>query len=150
MHPILKAPARAGGAVTARQSIEEVKNMQVYKQHPGPDDYVGRVEGNGRVYGQRFGPDEYLGRVENNGRVYAHVPGGPDRYLGRVQRDGEIYRHVPGGPDKEVGHVDKNGKIYLRRRGPASDDLVGRVEGDDAEVHLAGAAAFFLLLLEAE
>ena len=36
---------------------------RVYRHLAGPDDYVGRVEENGRVYGQRVGPDERLGRM---------------------------------------------------------------------------------------
>jgi hypothetical protein len=122
---------------------------RVYKSYPGPDDYIGRVEENGRVYGQRFGPDDYLGRVERNGRIYAQEPG-PDRYLGRVERDGTIYRHVPAGLDDNVGRVEENGQatgtwyVYARRPGIAHDKLIGRVEGD--EPIRAGGAAFFLLL----
>ena len=137
--------ARRGGHL--RQTLDtcqqEGSMTKVYRSYAGPDDYVGRVEANGRVYGQRLGPDDYLGRVERNGRIYAHEPG-PDRYLGRVERDGEIFRHVPGGPDVEVGRVEENGKVYARRPGPAPDDLIGRVEGESPR--LAGGAAFFLLL----
>jgi hypothetical protein len=119
------------------------KMTRVYKSYPGPDDYIGRVEENGRVYGQRFGPDDYLGRVERNGRIYAQETG-PDRYLGRVERNGTVYRHIAGGPDENVGRVEENGKVYARRPGVAHDKLIGRVEGE--EPILAGGAAFFLLL----
>jgi hypothetical protein len=117
---------------------------RVYKHYPGPDDLV---DDNGRVYGQRVGLDEYLGRVEDDGRIYAHEPG-PDRYLGRVEENGKIYRHVPGGPDLNVGRVEDHGKVYARRPGAAPDELLGRVEGEPAV--LAGGAAFFLLLGDAE
>jgi len=126
-----------------RESREEARMVKVYRHRVGPDDYVGRVEDDGRVYAQRIGPDTYEGRVERDGKVYQHVSG-PDRYLGRVEDDGKIYLHVPGGPDLNVGRVEENGKVYLRREGITPDQLLGRIEGDVD--YLAGGAAFFLLL----
>jgi len=97
---------------------------RVYRSLVGLDDYVGRVEENGRVYGQRVGPDERLGRVEENGRIYVTEPGA-DRYLGRVEVDGTIYRHVAGGADVNVGRVGRSGKVYVRRPGTAPDAFDG-------------------------
>ncbi|HSR32367.1 MAG TPA: hypothetical protein VLY63_17530, partial [Anaerolineae bacterium] len=70
------------------------------------------------------------------------------RYLGRVEGNGKIYRHMPGGPDMNVGRVEDSGKVYVRRPGAAADELLGRVEGEPTR--LAGGAAFFLLLGDAE
>jgi hypothetical protein len=140
----LRKRERTSEAVHQPDRLGGEKMVKVYRDFVGPDDYVGRVEEDGRVYGQRFGPDEYLGRVEPSGRVYAHLAGGPDRYLGRVEHNGRIYRHIAGGLDEEVGRVEDSGRIYARRPGLAPDDLLGRVE--EAPSVLAGGAAFFLLL----
>jgi hypothetical protein len=123
-----------------------LKMAKVYRHSPGPDDYVGRVEMDGRVYGQRMGPDEYLGRVEEGGKIYQHLAGGPDRYLGRVERDGKIFRHSPGGLDDNVGRVSGSGRVHARRAGISGDEYLGRVEGEP--LRLAGGAAYFLLLAE--
>ena len=39
-----------------------------------PDEYIGRVEFNGKVYKARVGPDKHLGRVDlENGKAYPRV-----------------------------------------------------------------------------
>jgi len=108
------------------------------------DEYLGRVEPDGRVYESRFGPDRYVGRVEvESGRIYESRLG-PDRYIGRVDlENGKVY-HARMGPDEYLGKVHKNGRCYLHK--PMSRDLyMGKIAEMLSFAH--GGAAFMLLIL---
>lgn len=79
---------------------------KVYETRPGLDHYVGRVDlGDGKIYETRLGPDKYLGRVDlATGKVFlARL--GPDEYLGKVHKDGRCYRHVALRRDEYLGKV---------------------------------------------
>jgi hypothetical protein len=120
---------------------------KVYRHKPlSPDEYLGRVEPDGKVYETRFGPDRFVGRVETDtGKIYqAHV--GPDRYIGRVELDtGKVYR-TKLGPDEYLGRVDGDGHFH-RHRPMAPDVYIGKIASMPSYAH--GAAAYLLLALPA-
>lgn len=110
------------------------------------DEFLGRVDQDGRVYESRLGPDKYVGRVDlEDGKIYeARV--GPDKYIGRVDAEtGKIY--LPRfGPDEYLGRVEKDGKLYAHRT-LAPDTYLGRVEKMTSLVH--GGGAYLLLIVPA-
>jgi hypothetical protein len=108
------------------------------------DEYLGRVDQDGKVYERRLGPDKYAGRVElKNGKIY-ESRFGPDKYIGRVDpTNGKVYR-ARIGPDRYLGRVRKNGQCYLHIR-LKRDEYMGKIKGMSSLVH--GGAGFLLLLL---
>jgi len=109
-----------------------------------PDEYLGRVEPDGKVYEDQFGPDHYVGRVDlETGRIYESRLG-PDKYIGRVDaRSGKVY-HAQMGPDEYLGRVEPDGKSYLHKP-LAADVYLGRTQELVSLSH--GGAAFMLLIL---
>jgi hypothetical protein len=108
------------------------------------DQYLGRVDRNGKVYEAQFGPDKYAGRVDlDSGKIY-EARFGPDKYVGKVDfADGKIYRHRIG-PNEYLGRVDVDGRCYLHKR-LGRDEYLGKVTGMTSSAH--GAAGVLLLLL---
>jgi hypothetical protein len=109
-----------------------------------PDEYLGRVDQEGKVYEHRPGPDRYAGRVElKNGKIY-ESRFGPNKYIGRVDPvDGKVYMSRLG-PDRYLGRVRKNGQCYLHHR-LRRDEYMGKIVEMTSLVH--GGAGFLLLLL---
>jgi hypothetical protein len=109
-----------------------------------PDEYLGRVDQDGKVYEHRTGSDRYSGRVElKNGKIY-ESRFGPNKYIGRVEPDsGKVYMSRLG-PDRYLGRVRKNGHCYLHRR-LRRDEYMGKIKDMSSLVH--GGAGFLLLLL---
>lgn len=120
---------------------------KVYLHHRlARDDYLGRVEADGRVYAARSGPDRYIGRVEpENGKIYASQLG-PDHRIGRVELEsGKVFLDQAG-PDEYLGKVTMEGKLY-RHVALAPDEYLGRVDEMLSVAH--GGAAFLLLIVPA-
>jgi hypothetical protein len=118
---------------------------KVYKHLPlARDEYLGRVNSDGKVYEARFGPDKYVGRVEiDTGKIY-EARHGPDKQIGRVALDsGKVFLSRLG-PDEYFGKVNGDGKIYLHNR-MATDDYLGKVVDMTSFAHGGGA---FLLLVQ--
>jgi hypothetical protein len=118
---------------------------KIYRHVPlSPDEYLGRVDQNGKVYEHRTGPDRYAGRVDlKNGKIYESRLG-PDKYRGRVEPGtGKVYM-ARLGPDRYLGRVRKNGQCYLHRR-LRRDEYMGKIKDMTSQVH--GGAGFLLLLL---
>ncbi len=112
-----------------------------------PDQYLGRVDEDGKVYQTISGPnrpDKYIGRVDlSTGKVFdAQVS--PEKYLGRVEADsGKVFLAAIG-PDEYLGRVHEDGRIYHHKR-LAPDEYLGKVA--DMNSALYGGAAFLLLVL---
>lgn len=110
------------------------------------DQYLGRVDADGKVYEGRYGRDKYVGRVDlESGNIYDSRLG-PDQLLGRVELDsGKVYFSKLGA-DQYLGRVHQNGRLYLHRR-LARDEYLGRIKEMPSFAH--GGAAFLLLVLPA-
>jgi hypothetical protein len=126
---------------------EGIMTSKVYKHKKlARDQYLGRVEADGKVYEGRYGKDKYVGRVDlENGNIYESRLG-PDQLLGRVELDsGKVYFGRMG-PDQYLGRVHQNGRLYLHKR-LARDEYLGRIKDMPSFAH--GGAAFLLLVLPA-
>jgi hypothetical protein len=111
-----------------------------------PDEYLGRVEDDGKVYESKFGPDRYIGRVDTETGLIYESRLGPDKLIGRVnQEDGKVY-HSRMGPDEYLGKVDANGKCYWHKM-MAPDIYMGKIKEMISFAH--GGAAFLLLIMPA-
>jgi hypothetical protein len=118
---------------------------KTYRHRPlAIDEYLGRVDKDGKVFETRLGPDRLIGRVDlSNGLIYERRFG-PHKRLGRVDgTNGKVYKSRFG-PDEYLGRVDKNGKCYLHVR-LGRDEYLGRVHDMTSLLH--GGAAFLLLIL---
>lgn len=69
-----------------------LESGKVYAQRLGNDEYIGRVDmDSGKVWRDvAAGPDEYLGRVHGDGRMDYHVAGRTDEYIGRIAGDASL------------------------------------------------------------
>jgi hypothetical protein len=121
-------------------------NKVYLHKHLAPDDYLGRIDAEGKVYASRFGPDKFIGRVDiRTGKIY-EARMGPDNYIGRVDsQSGKVYR-AKLGPDEYLGRVHDDGKLYHHKQ-LAPDDYLGKV--DEMISNDYGGAAFLLLVLPA-
>jgi hypothetical protein len=120
------------------------KMSKVYRHIPlAPDEYLGRVEEDGKVYETRPGFDHCVGRFDlSDGKIY-ETRLGPDKYLGRVDLStGQVYL-ARLGPDEYIGKVRKNGHCY-RQVALARDIYLGKVKDMLSFGH--GGAAFLLLI----
>jgi hypothetical protein len=112
-----------------------------------PDQYLGRVDDDGKVYQSLHGPnrpDKYIGRVDlNTGKVYdAQVA--VEKYIGRVELDnGKVFLATIGS-DEYLGRVEKDGHIFHHKR-LAPDQYLGKIL--DTASFAYGGAAFLLLVL---
>jgi hypothetical protein len=117
---------------------------KVYRHKPfAPDEYLGRVDEDGKVYETRPGLDHYVGRVDlSDGKIY-ETRLGPDKYIGRVEiASGKVFL-ARMGPDEYIGKVHKNGHCYGQIP-MARDTYLGKVK-EMLSFSYAGAA--FVLLL---
>ncbi len=117
---------------------------KVYKHKPkAPDEYLGRVEPDGKVYERRSGPDKKVGWLEiHTGNIH-ETRFGPDKRIGRVDLDsGKIFL-TKFGPDQYVGRVEKDGKLF-HHKSLSSDDYLGKIKDMPSFGH--GGAAFLLLV----
>jgi hypothetical protein len=120
---------------------------KVYKHKPlALDEYLGRVDEDGKVYKNVAGPrklDSYIGRVDlTTGKVY-DAGTTPERYLGRVDPEGKVFLSALGA-EEYLGKVHANGKMFHHKR-LARDEYLGKVKDMGAVVF--GGAAFLLLAM---
>lgn len=64
----------------------ELDTGKILESRLGPDKYIGSVAlDSGKVYRHKpMAMDEYLGRVDNDGKFYRHRVG-PDEYIGKIE-----------------------------------------------------------------
>jgi hypothetical protein len=118
---------------------------KVYRHKPlAPDEYIGRVDENGKVFQRRLGPGRMVGYVDlENGKVYEKRLGSK-KNLGRVDLEsGEVFLSKFG-PDEYIGKVQRDGKCYYHKS-LAKDDYVGKITEMTSLAH--GGAGYLLLIL---
>jgi hypothetical protein len=118
---------------------------KVYRHKPlARDEFIGRVDENGKVYQRGFRPGRMVGHVDlDSGKVYEKRLG-PNKKLGRVDlKSGEVFLSKLG-PDEYIGKVRQDGKCYYHKS-LAKDDYVGKITEMTSLAH--GGAGYLLLIL---
>jgi hypothetical protein len=111
-----------------------------------PDEYLGRVDEDGKVYKNIAGPnkpDSYIGRVElNTGKVY-DATATAEHYIGRVEVEtGKVFL-ARVGPEEYLGKVNDKGQFFHHKR-LARDEYLGKI--NEMMSYAYGGAAFLLLV----
>lgn len=118
---------------------------KVYRHKPlARNEFIGRVDENGKVFQRRLGPGRMVGYVDlETGKVYEKRLG-PKKNLGRVDlKSGEVFLSKLG-PDEYIGKVQRDGKCYYHKS-LAKDDYVGKITDMTSLAH--GGAGYLLLIL---
>jgi hypothetical protein len=127
-------------------TIDERTRMNKVYRHKqlARDEYIGRVDQNGKVFRRRLGPGRMVGYVDlGSGNVFEKRLG-PNKKIGRVDpQTGEVFLSKLG-PDEYIGKVQRDGKCYYHKS-LAKDDYIGKVIDMISLAH--GGAGYLLLIL---
>ncbi len=109
----------------------------------GADEYLGKVDPDGKVYDGHFDPERFVGQANlETGQVYDSRLGNVHE-IGRVDlATGKIF-HISQKDSDYLGKVEESGKCYWHKK-LAPDVYMGKVEELISFAH--GGAAFLLLI----
>ena len=110
----------------------------------GSDEYLGKVEPDGKVFDGRFDPERFIGYADlETGQIYDSRLGNV-KVIGRVdQESGKVF--YLNQKDKDyIGKIEESGKCYWHKK-LVPDVYMGKVEEMISYAH--GGAAFLLLIL---
>lgn len=110
----------------------------------GADEYLGRVDPDGKVYDGHFDPERFVGHADlETGKVYDSRLGNVHE-IGKVNlENGKVY-HLSQKKEDYLGKVEGNGKCFWHKK-LVPDVYMGKVE--DLKSYAHGGAAFLLLIL---